>query len=346
MTRDTLPVCLVWQRLLNEGSAPPNPALEGLIQAGYAHTDKSRVRLDEPEALAALVDQHCHEPLARQKQAENMAAALGMEIFVTSHAEDCLALLSALEQDAPDAHTQQQLSASCFGDSKYIARTGILKRIWQQWLRTQGARGEMRLKAFSALPQHSSGLDLAAVTAALGSAVLDAPTARTPEDFELRGLTRVVTCENLTPFRQITLDTGLLIYSQGFASRSLGGWLAALPRECEWIHFGDLDPAGLAIFEDLIRKSGRHGAFCPQPGAIAAIRDVLPLWRGHQTFQPERYTMAQVQKLAQQATTLGTAVEQESLLAACARAGVDVATMGLPGATTPHFPNTGQVDLG
>ncbi|MGM0646267.1 MAG: Wadjet anti-phage system protein JetD domain-containing protein [Thermodesulfobacteriota bacterium] len=332
MTRDALPVCLVWQRLLTEGSAPPNPALEGLIQAGYAHTDKGRVRLDEYEALAALVDQHCREPLARQKQAENTAAALGIEISVTAHAEDCLTLLSALEQDTPDAHTQQQLSASCFGDSKYIARTGILKRLWQQWLRTQGARGEMRLKAFSALPHHSSGLDLATVTAALGSALLDAPTARSPLDFDLRGLTRVVTCENLTPFRQLTLDTGLLIYSQGFASRSLSGWLAALPDTCVWTHFGDLDAAGLAIFEDLLRKSGVQGHFCPDPDALNSVREHLPQWPGHQAVQPDRYATSQVRALARRAATLDTAVEQEGLLAACARAGVDVAAIGLQGA--------------
>ncbi len=331
MNEDILPLCLAWQRLLTEGSAPVHPALEGLIQAGYAHTAKGKVQLDEPEALAELMNQHCRQPLDRQKQAENAAAALGLEISVTAHADDCLTLLSVLEDAPPDAHTQQQLSASCFGDSKYIARTAILKRIWQQWLRSQGARGELRLKAFSPLPHHSSRLDLAAITAALGSAVLDASVARGPENFNLRGLSRVLTCENLTPFRQLTLDSGLLIYSQGFASRSLAAWLAALPQDCVWDHFGDLDSAGLAIFEDLMRKSGRLGRFCPEPRRLEDVQKHLPQWRAHQAFQPDRYATAEVRDLARQATALGTAVEQESLLAACARSVVDLAAIGLTG---------------
>jgi hypothetical protein len=333
MSRDILPLCLAWQRLLDERSAPYHRAYDALIQAGHAHRGGRKVILQHPEALADLLGKHCPQAFQVQQEAEKAIARLGLNVGIDSRAEECLALLKALEdrQEWSDPGSQQQVSAAVFGDSKHLGKTSILKRIWAAWLKTRPARGDLRLKAFSALIHTSTGLDLSIITEAFGSVLLEPSAARHPEGFSLAGIDRVVTCENLAPFKQLSLEHGLLIYSQGYASRSLGGWLAALPDSCTWQHFGDLDADGLSIFEDLMHKSGREGCFVPDPSVIQELLASSGSWQGKRGLHPERYGSRIVRDLARQAAGMGVEIEQETLLAACLRNHVPLSAIGLAG---------------
>ena len=334
MTRDTLPLCLAWQRLLENRSAPFNPTYETLIQSGLAHQQNKRVILDKPEALADLVDRHCAKAFHTQEKAKAIANRLGLNLVLDSHPQECLDLLQVLEDrsDFPAQGSQQQVSAAVFGDSKFLGKTSILKRIWNDWLSIQPSRGELRIRAFSPIMHKASGLDLNLITRSFGSALLDPRTAMHPEAFSLEGIPKVVTCENLSPFRQLSLDRGLLIYSQGYASRHLGVWLAALPRECIWRHFGDLDADGLFIFEDLLDKSGRTGSFVPDPDSIEKFQVAVGSWRGNREMNPQRYKHETVRELAEASRRLGLQIEQETLLAACLRQGLPLQDIGLDGA--------------
>lgn len=251
---------------------------------------------------------------------------------------ESLSLLQALEGLAEaDAGMLQQVSASVFGDSKHLGRTAVLKRIWNAWLKTQPSRGEMRIKAFSPTVHERAGLNLQTITQVLGSALLDAHAAQNPHAFVLSGISQVVTSENLAPFRQLALEQGLLIYSQGYASRSLADWLAAMPEECTWVHFGDLDADGLHIFEDLIHKSGRQGRFAPDPAAAAALLPSGFAWKGARPLHPDKYCHPVVSNLAREANALNIEVEQETITAACVQHGQPLSAIGLDGAQLRRY---------
>ena len=335
MNRDYLPLCLAWKRLLENRSVPFNRSFESLLQSGHAHLHNNRVILDNPEALADLLSSHCTPVFRMQEKAQGLMNRLGLDIYVDSRPQECLALLQALQNrnESLGQASQQQVSATVFGNSKYLGKTSLLRRIWQAWLRTQPSRGELRIRAFSGILHHASGLDLSLITRNFGSVLLEPGPAMRPGDFALTGIARVVTCENLAPFRQLSLDQGLLIYSRGYASRSLGDWLAALPKACTWQHFGDLDADGLFIFEDLQAKSGRQGCFIPDPVKIQKLLAAVRPWHGARVMNPEKYAHESVRKVAEASLRLGLEVEQETLLAACAGQDLPLTVLGLEGAT-------------
>lgn len=91
----------------------------------------------------------------------------------------------------------------------------------------------------------------------------------------LSGVSRVVTSENLSPFTQLSLLDGLIIYSRGYASNLLCTWLKALPESCEWVHFGDFDTDGLKIFADLSERTGRTGKFFSDLPVLIRFKSVM-----------------------------------------------------------------------
>lgn len=67
-----------------------------------------------------------------------------------------------------------------------------------------------------------------------------------------------VTCENLGAYIDLVLpDTVMAIYSPGADIEAAAALLKRLPNT-RWIHFGDIDPDGLAIAENLSRETGRE----------------------------------------------------------------------------------------
>ena len=70
---------------------------------------------------------------------------------------------------------------------------------------------------------------------------------------------KVITIENLTTFFRLQEDGALIIYLGGYHNRTRRRLLtmiyAQLPY-AEYLHFGDIDVGGFAIYEDLCRKSG------------------------------------------------------------------------------------------
>lgn len=67
-----------------------------------------------------------------------------------------------------------------------------------------------------------------------------------------------VTCENLGAYIDLALpDTVMAIYSPGADIEAAAALLRHLP-DTRWIHFGDIDPDGLEIAENLSRETGRE----------------------------------------------------------------------------------------
>lgn len=333
MSKDMLPLCLAWRRLLQEQTLPYHPLFDALIQAGHAHRRSTRVVLDDARAVTDLVTTHCRQAFTTQAQAQEAAARLGLEVDIEARPQECLHLLQALPGlSGGEPGMIQQVSSALFQDSKHLGRTRVLGRIWEAWLEKQPTAGDLRLKAFSRIVHEPSGLDLFQITQAFGSVLLDGKAAAQPGAFSLSGLPRVVTCENLAPFRQLHLDQGLLLYSKGYASRTVGGWLAALPQACTWTHFGDLDADGLFIFEDLMHKSGRQGHFVPDPRDVAALLPQGSSWSGSRTLEGDKYKTPEVAGMARRARDLGVEVEQETVLAQCRQRGRPLSVIGLRGA--------------
>jgi hypothetical protein len=307
---------LAWRGLLERGRAAWNAEFAMLERAGIVRREKnSAVLVEEEELQRLLATPEFSDALAKLDSAESLAAAMGLGVRIVDRAEDCLRLLMALEKTEQTVGLvwRQQLSAELFGDSKHIGSVSILSRIYDDWLALKPSRGELRLKAFSPLPHTAGGPDLSEVTKYQGQAVLMSAHAR-PEQYALSRLHFIMTCENLSPFLELTLPAGLLIYTGGYASRGVVAWLRSAPASCRWVHFGDFDPDGLAIFERLSAASGRDGVFFPNQDTLELLQADLPVWQGARSFREDALRSDHVKDLARWGARLKLQAEQEQVL--------------------------------
>lgn len=316
---------LAWQALLDRGRTGWREEFVVLEHAGIVDRDKKSAILRDPDELRCLLESGFSVEREALDAAEALVSSLGLGVTITDRAQDCLLLLRALDREErlPASVWRQQLSAELFGDSKYIGRTSILNRIYEDWLGRLPSRGEIRLKAFSFAPNRQSGPDLRAVTDALGQAVI-LPGLGQPERYDLAAVPLVVTCENLSPFMEMNLAAGFLLYTGGYASRGIAAWLRALPPVCPWVHFGDVDPDGLAIFEHLNVSSGRAGRFFPDPALLDGLRPLLPTWKGSKNFRLDACRTESTRALAAWGLENDIQVEQEQVLYAMQRQGIDL----------------------
>ena len=314
--KDLTARCLAWRGLLERGRANWNAEFAMLERAGIVRREKNIATLDDAEELRRLLaTPEFSDLIVKLDSAGSLAAAMGLGVRILDRAEDCLRLLMALEktEHAVGMVWRQQLSAELFGDSKHIGSNSILSRIYEEWLALQPSRGELRLKAFSSLPHTAGGPDLSDVTKYQGQAVLMSAYSH-PGQYDLSHLHFIMTCENLSPFLGLTLPDGLLIYTGGYASRGVAAWLKKAPDSCRWVHFGDFDSDGLAIFERLSAASGRDGVFFPNQETLELLKTDLPAWQGARSFSEEALRGDQVKVLARWGARHNLQAEQEQVL--------------------------------
>lgn len=308
--------CMAWRGLLERGRAGWNAEFAMLERAGIVRREKNTtVLVDEQELRRLLATPEFSDVIAKLDSAESLAAAMGLGVRITDRAADCLRLLTALDKTEQAVGTvwRQQLSAELFGDSKHIGSVSILSRIYKDWLTLQPSRGELRLKAFSSIQHAAGGPDLSEVTKYQGQAVLMSSHA-SPELYDLSHLRFIMTCENLSPFLELTLPAGLLIYTGGYASRGMAAWLKSAPASCRWVHFGDFDPDGLAILVRLAAASARDGEFFPNQETLELLQADLPVWQGARSFRDEALRGDQVNDLARWGARHKLQAEQEQVL--------------------------------
>ena len=318
--------CLAWSGLLERGRTGWSAEFAMLERAGIVRREKnSAVLVDAQELQRLLATPDFSDVIAKLDSAESLAAVMGLGVRITDRAADCLRLLMALEQTehAVGMVWRQQLSAELFGDSKHIGSVSILSRIYEDWLALKPSRGELRLKAFTPLPHTVGGPDLFEVTKYQGQAVLMSSHAR-PEQYDLSHLHFIMTCENLSPFLELSLPAGLLIYTGGYASRGVAAWLNAAPVSCRWIHFGDFDPYGLAIFDRLSSVLGRDGEFFPNQEALELLHSDLPAWQGARSFREDALRGDQLKALARWGADHKLQAEQEQVLYQLRKRGVNL----------------------
>ncbi|SFJ86137.1 hypothetical protein SAMN04488082_108114 [Desulfomicrobium apsheronum] len=318
--------CLAWRGLLERGRAGWNAEFAMLERAGIVRREKNTaVLVDEQELRRLLATPEFADVIAKLDSAETLAAAMGLRVRIADRAPDCLRLLMALEKTDQSVGMvwRQQLSAELFGDSKHIGSVSILSRIYEDWLALKPSRGELRLKAFSPLPHTAGGPDLSEVTKYHGQAVLMSSHAR-PEQYDLSRLHFIMTCENLSPFLELSLPVGILIYTGGYASRGVAAWLKSAPASCCWVHFGDFDPDGLAIFDRLSAVSGRDGEFFPNQETLELLKSDLPAWQGARSIRVDSLRGDRLKGLARWGASHELQAEQEQVLYQLRKRGVNL----------------------
>jgi len=317
VSRGSLKTCLAWTELLRAGQAHYSKTLEPLISAGLAARQGKVVTVQDADTLDSIISSQCREMIRIRDKARNLAQSMGIGINIASRPDEALALLEHLhagqKEDSHGTHIRD-ISARLFHDSKHIERVPLLKAIFSEWSKGRSFRGELRLKAFSRLVHRPQGLDLGAVTRALGQVCIPAAKAAQVDEFELAGVGCVLTSENLAPFERLIPGNGLVLFCPGYATDLPGLWLGNLPDACQWVHFGDFDPDGLAIFERLCLQAGRTGRFVPDLAVLERIKGALPGWTGARQFVPDRYSLERVQELAAWGRDNNVYAEQEQVL--------------------------------
>ncbi len=309
--------CLAWSELLEQGRTSSSKILDPLIEAGLAVREGRQVVLADADAVQEIVNSQCLQVIRARDEAQDLARRLGLKVGISSRPREALQLLRDLEKKEQDPGTScrmQTVSARVFGDSKHIQRIPVLSKIFAQWSRDRHLRGELRVKAFGPVIHRPSKLDLGLVTASLGQAYIPGPQAARVQDFDLSGLECVLTSENLAPFQQILVPRGLVLFCPGYNTKLSALWLQTLHAHCLWIHFGDFDPDGLRIFEQLRVQSGRMGRFVPDLEQLKAIEPKLPTWNGAREFDPRQYATAQMQEMAAWGRARQVYAEQEQVL--------------------------------
>ncbi|MFN2269089.1 MAG: Wadjet anti-phage system protein JetD domain-containing protein [Desulfonatronovibrio sp.] len=317
MGNDSLKKCLAWQELIKSGEVRFRRSFEPLISAGIARLHGYTVVLQEPEELSAIIDAQCAGVIKARDEALKAAHLLGMDINISSSPEQALTLLRCLKkisEDNADPLHVQALSARLFDDSKHIQRTPVLKRIFVEWSRGRYLRGELRLKTGVDIFHKPGGLNLRLTSEALGQVCIPANKAGRVGDFELGRIDFVLTTENLAPFFELRLEKGVVIFCPGYATALPGLWLENMPESCTWVHFGDFDPDGLFIFEQLSRRCMRKGRFIPEISQLEKIKDDLPGWQGARGFEPEKYELDSSKELARWGEKNKVFAEQEQVL--------------------------------
>jgi len=309
--------CLAWSELLERGLTSYSKILDPLIEAGLAVRQGREVVLTDAASVQEIVNRQCLEVIQARDEAQHLARRLGLEVTISSRPRQALQLLRDLEKNEqdPDASSRMQaVSARVFGDSKHIQGVPVLSKIFAQWSRDRHLRGELRLKAFGSVIHRPNKLDLGLVTASLGQVCIPGPQAARVQDFALGGIDFVLTSENLAPFQQISGPKGLVLFCPGYNTGLSARWLRSLHKDCQWMHFGDFDPDGLRIFEQLRVQSGRKGRFVPDLEHLEEIQFRLPTWNGAREFDPQQYATAQMQELAAWGRTRQVYAEQEQVL--------------------------------
>ena len=309
--------CLVWSEFLDQGRIHYTKALDPLIEAGLALRHGREVVLADAAGLREIIEGQCLEVIQARDQAQELAQRLGLEVNIGSRPLEALRLLRDLEENGqkPEISSRvQAVSARVFGDSKHIQRIPILSKIFAHWSRERHLRGELRLKTCSQLIHRPGKLDLSLVTSSLGQVCIPGSRAAQMEDFDLTGIDFVLTSENLAPFQQIQPARGLVLFCPGYNTGLSAMWLHSLPKKCTWIHFGDFDPDGLRIFEQVCLQSGREGRFMPELGHLQGIRERLPAWNGARAFDPAQYIRPEIRDLAAWGRDEQIYAEQEQVL--------------------------------
>ena len=317
MSRDSLRKCLAWTELLHTGQARYSKALDPLVTAGLAERQGSLVTVRDESTLSAIVNSQCREMIRLRDEARELARSMGLEVAISSRPEEALTLLRHLHAspgERSDDFRCRDISARLFNDSKHIERVPVLNKIYSEWSRGRHFRGELRLKAFDELFHQPQGLNLSMVTRALGQVCIPASRAAKVEEFGLQSVEVVLSSENLAPFERMNPGQGLVLFCPGYDTELPGLWLRSLPESCRWVHFGDFDPDGLAIFERLCLQCGREGRFVPDLAGLERILDVLPAWNGAREFDPDRYALESLKELAAWGWENKVFAEQEQVL--------------------------------
>ncbi|SMP39805.1 hypothetical protein SAMN06295888_101327 [Desulfonatronum zhilinae] len=312
--RCLLKTCLRLRDLQEQQAIRHTSLLDEYVRAGILERTGNLVRIKDHDALGNILDLQCAGLLRDKAEAERLLQELGLDIAITALPREALRLAKALgaKTSFPERAWHQQLSAELFGNSKFLQKHHQLLRIYSQWRANAGGGGELRIKAFEPV-RHEQGLDLLQVTTCCGQAVLDAVHAAGLHHWDFSRVGLVVTCENLSPFLQLDLPRGLLVYTAGYAGASLTALLRGLPDSCRWVHFGDLDPDGLFIFENMQQATGRSGRYFP---TISFLEETdLPGYPAKRTWEPERYVSEQARELARWGAERNLYVEQEAVMA-------------------------------
>jgi hypothetical protein len=314
--RNGLKRCRFLVRLLEAGQVRYAPCLDGLLQAGILARRGGEVEIADRDVLEAIVREQCLDKIRAADKAVEILVEMGIDQEVNVLPEETMTLAEALRDTrvVPGRAWNQQLSASLFGDSKFIRKHAPLLRVYETWARQFSLYRELRIKAFSSV-RDDLGNDLENMTRLCGQVVFDGPCADNLARFDLASLPVVVTCENLAPFLQLTLPCGVLAYTAGYAASALSTWLSSLPRECSWIHFGDFDPDGLHIFENISTRASRKGRFFPD---LEILRDLEPDLAGYpsrRTWNSSSFREEQSRRLAAWGREHQMYVEQETIMA-------------------------------
>jgi hypothetical protein len=141
----------------------------------------------------------------------------------------------------------------------------------------------------------------------------------------------LVTVENQTPFEALAAETGdeprILVYTGGFPGRAVRAWIRRLVGSggiAEVRHWGDLDPGGMRIFDDvaaLVAQASRAGvptAMAPWRMEVALLEHpaAVPLTAEDRRALEQRLEAGArpLGELAEAMLQCGRKLEQEALL--------------------------------
>lgn len=186
----------------------------------------------------------------------------------TARLLECIARVEG--NDAP--HYFREFSILNFGDSKVFDEfRPVIKSIFCRFCPGMEEADEKEvfseyriyatpdyayLKGEGLLVTHEGNFSLATLSQGIGISGADLADVGVMGTGKTR---RVITIENLTTFFQWKEEGSLIIYLGGYHNSSRRNLLKmiykALPS-AEYLHFGDIDAGGFAIFEDLCAKTG------------------------------------------------------------------------------------------
>lgn len=228
-----------------------------------------RGMLPETEDKADVFRQFCHSLLERLNSHQTVKEYLDLE-----NPEDAGRLLRAvrLAEENQESCYIREFSIRHFQDSKVFETleprvVKVFRRFKREYADMDAAEilaeyniyrtpDYVYFKGQVILLIENSEMNISSLRQGIGVSGEDLSRVRFSN---LSHINKVITIENLTTFFRWQEEDALIIYLGGYHNEIRRRLLQMIYREipqADYLHFGDIDAGGFAIFKDLIRKSG------------------------------------------------------------------------------------------
>ena len=261
--------CIYVKKLIEMEKCHNYRELDAFVQSGVLQRQGNELIVKDIEYLRKYFKNHCEEIIKKYETVTN----IGIYPKSISSLNNCIKLYNFLKNSC-ETGDFKSISVKVFNDSKTIQNSSLLKKITLHFFNENKIKFQ---KFYNMLfVRCSEDSDISFDNEDIGTIICKNKfftcfanrlnAIKCNADY-------VVIFENLTPFFQAIPNNALFIYCSGFQNISnISSQIKDIGIK-KIIHFGDVDPSGLAI-ADILLSENENATFYPD---IITLKEILQI---------------------------------------------------------------------